>query len=280
MRKYLLILFFTVFFLTDGSLWACADSLMMRQPILRDLTSSSRDMLSRASLIAYASQSQTVSAKHIILATLTTVSSSDKGINRLNVTDHESPLNTLSIILKKLKILKPIQEFLLSQLDVQLRDSVSFELKNDLLILYLGDLDFIPTLPYDEVAIALFELVANETEKEVIYRWTDKYRFPTDQITFNPIPISEEHFFLAHLSHSPNIRHFISELFLDMRGRDLANIFMHSTIIKVIKELSLEMTDGEDELHFVRLRIINDLAHKIRLYRRGREEMKKTKIRH
>ena len=84
-KKYLLCLFFTILF-ASASLWACAESLMMdKQQLdertLRELASSSRYMLSRASLIAYVSGSQTVNTKHILLAALTRVESSDEKLN-------------------------------------------------------------------------------------------------------------------------------------------------------------------------------------------------------
>ena len=219
MKKYLLCLFFTIL-LASGSLWACAESLMMdKQQLdertLRELASNSRYMLSRASLIAYVSGSQTVNTKHILLAALTRVESSNEKLNYLNDTDiiDDTPtFNALGLILKELKILREVQEFLLSQLDIQVRDSLSFELNyNDLLILHLRDISSVPNLMYDESAIAFFERAVQEKEEEIRYM-----RNNSDNKTFF-IPIFPEHFFLAAFSVDTGsvdtgMSHFLSEL--------------------------------------------------------------------
>ncbi len=213
-KKYLLCLFFTILF-ASASLWACAESLMMdKQQLdertLRELASSSRYMLSRASLIAYVSGSQTVNTKHILLAALTRVESSDEKLNYLNDTDiiDETPtFNALGLILKELKILREVQEFLLSQLDIQVRDSLSFELNyNDLLILHLEDISSVPNLMYDESAIAFFERAVQEKEEEIRYM-----RNNSGNKTFF-IPTFPEHFFLAAFSVDTGMSHFLSEL--------------------------------------------------------------------
>ena len=214
MKKYLLCLFFTILF-ASASLWACAESLMMdKQQLdertLRELASSSRYMLSRASLIAYVSGSQTVNTKHILLAALTRVESSDEKLNYLNDTDiiDETPtFNALGLILKELNILREVQEFLLSQLDIQVRDSLSFELNyNDLLILHLGDISSVPNLMYDEGAMAFFERAVQEKEEEIRYMQNN-----SGNKTFF-ISIFPEHFFLAAFSVDTGMSHFLSEL--------------------------------------------------------------------
>ena len=212
MKKYLLCLFFTIL-LASGSLWACAESLMMdKQQLdertLRELAPNSRYMLSRASLIAYVSGSQTVNTKHILLATLTRVESSNEKLNYLNDTDiiDDTPtFNALGLILKELKILREVQEFLLSQLDIQVRDSLLFKY-NDLLILHLGDISSVPNLMYDESAIAFFERAVQEKEEEIRYM-----RNNSGNKTFF-IPIFPEHFFLAAFSVDTGMSYFLSEL--------------------------------------------------------------------
>ncbi len=213
-KKYLLCLFFTIL-LASGSLWACAESLMMdKQQLdertLRELAPNSRYMLSRASLIAYVSGSQTVNTKHILLAALTRVESSNEKLNYLNDTDiiDDTPtLNALGLILKELKVLREVQEFLLNQLDIQVRDSSLFELKyNDLLILHLGDISSVPNLMYDESAIAFIERAVQEKGEEIRYM-----RNNSGNKTFF-IPIFPEHFFLATFSLDTGMSYFLSEL--------------------------------------------------------------------
>ena len=147
------------------------DKQQLDERTLRELAPNSRYMLSRASLIAYVSGSQTVNTKHILLATLTRVESSNEKLNYLNDTDiiDDTPtFNALGLILKELNILREVQEFLLSQLDIQPRDSLLFKY-NDLLILHLGDISSVPNLMYDESAIAFFERAVQEKEEEIRY---------------------------------------------------------------------------------------------------------------
>ncbi len=201
-KKYIFILFIVLLIASD-SLWACAESLMPQNQHddtrLRKLTPSSQDMLSIASLIAYASESQTVSANHIIMAILTRVESSNKEINRLHFTDIDGHLNfnSLVITLKEFNILREVQEFLLSQLNVQVHNPILFELRdNDLLILHLEDISFIPALDYDESANALLEKVI--IMKKNVEKANATY------------PISIDHFFLEALRMDTS--HFVSEL--------------------------------------------------------------------
>ncbi len=201
-KKYIFILFI-VLLTTSDSLWACAESLMPQNQHddtrLRELNPSSQDMLSIASLIAYASESQTVSANHIIMAILTRVESLNEEINRLHFTDIDGHLNfnSLVIILKEFNILREVQEFLLSQLNIQVHNPISFELRdNDLLILHLENISFIPALDYNESANALLEKVI--IMKENVEKENATY------------PISIDHFFLEALRMDTS--HFVSEL--------------------------------------------------------------------
>ena len=217
MKKYIFILFIILFTASD-SLWACAESLMpqnqmddkihIQRDILREFGPRSQDILSKASLIAYASGSQTVNVNHIILATMTRVESLNGRTNRLNeiyLIDYTHHFYNFALILKELNILKRVQELLLSQLDVQTRNSISTEKhNNDLLVLHFGDLFFIPTLPYDESAKALLERTIVEKKDGILYRWN-----LGNKIFF--VPTFDENLFLVASKMNTVIREVLNE---------------------------------------------------------------------
>ncbi len=248
-KKYILsYLLFIVLLTASGSVGgrasgsvgrgACAESLMVHGQLdgrtLRELAPSSQYMLHKASLIAYASGSQTVNAKHILLAALTRVETSNKKLNRLNMPDpidNTPHFNGIALALKKyIHItmdrfashfkeiegvhLRRFQEALLKSLHIPLKplqpikfpDSILFEVKNnDLLVLHLGDLDFIPTLIYDESAIALIKVAIVYT-RSVASSYASRYMYDMNddrhinynrEDNFYPLPVTPEYFFLA-----------------------------------------------------------------------------------
>ena len=200
MKKYFLCLFFAIL-LASGSLWACADVLIVgdehEDKILRDiipmlekqlgdriskeLAPSFRDTLSKAIYMAYYAGVRKVPAEYIFLSIVT------------------SGANPLPTILNELNILKTIMSFFLSKIKSTNKSNkplAFFRIEN-------------PTsdehgFMYDQSTIALFERAVQERDKEI------KYRQSLGDTSFSS-PILEKHFFLAGLVDSSMSR-FLSEL--------------------------------------------------------------------